>query len=430
VGRTFGELVGPLRNPARVVLALALLGLIGFAAYAVGRNLWADQQLRAARRALAANDLPRARACLLLSLRVYRHNPDIHFLLARAARRAGDYDEAAYHREECRRLGGLEDAVELERVLADAQRGRLAEAEKYLRVCLDQEHPEAVWILEALAQGYVQTYRLPPAMLCLNRWLRLQPDSVPALFLRAQASEHLQYAAEARQDYQRVLDLDPDHEAARFSLADSLAQAERSSDALPHFRLLRERRPGDPAVLLGLARCLVDQGNHDEARGLLEAVLAEDPRQPVGMIQLGKVALAQGKLDEARRWLEKAVKQVPYDREAVHTLAQCYQQMDRPADARSCQERLKAIAADREVLREAVRQMLVRPHDPLPRLLAGQVFLKAGNANEALRWFESALQEDPGHVPTHQALRDYYLQAGLPDRAAAHERKLQGEKGP
>jgi tetratricopeptide (TPR) repeat protein len=414
-------------RPGRLAAALALLGLVAAALYVIGSELWAAQQLRVGRQALDADDLTKARARLLLSLSVSRRNPDVHFLLARTARRAGDYDDMERHLEECERRGGLPEAVALERVLADAQRGNLAEADKYLRVCLDQDHPEAAAILEALSQGYARTYRLPLAMLCLNRWLKLRPDSVRALALRAQTAEHLQYTAEARQDYQRVLDLDPDNEAVRFALADNLAQSERAAEALPHFRLLRDRRPGDPAVLLGLARCLVDQGKYDEARGLLEAVLAEDARQPVGMIQLGKVALAQGRPAEALGWLEKAVKLVPYDREAVHNLAQCYQQLDRPADARRCLDQMKTIAADKEVLKEAVRLMFDRPHDPLPRLLAGKVFWKAGNDAEALRWFESALQEDPGHRPTHVALRDFHLRAGRPQQAAAHERYLRGK---
>jgi tetratricopeptide (TPR) repeat protein len=415
-----------IKHPARILLGLSLLGLIGLAAYVVGRHVWAGQQLRAARQALESNELSKARACLLLCLSVSRNDPDVHFLLARTDRRAGDFDEANFHLEECRRLGGIEEAIELEHILAEAQRGRTAAGEKYLRVCLDREHPEAVWILEAMAQGYARTYRLPLAMLCLNRWLKLQPDCVPALYLRAQTSEHLQYATEARQDYRRVLELEPGHEAARFQLADNLAQAEQASEALPHFRVLRERKPGDVAVLLGLARCLVDQGSNDEARRLLEAALAEDPGQPVGMIQLGKVALAQGKIEEAQGWLEKAIKAVPYDREAVHNLAQCYQQLGHTAEAERCQKQLKKIAAERVLLKEAVRDMFARPNDPEPRLLAGRIFWHAGNDVEALRWFESALQEDPAHRATHEALRDYYQRAGLSERAAYHARLLQG----
>jgi tetratricopeptide (TPR) repeat protein len=415
------------QSPGRLAVVVGLLGLVAAGSYVIGCEVWAAQQLRAGRQALEADDLTRARARFLLCLSVYRRDPDVHFLLARVARRAGEYADMERHLEECERRGGLPEAIALERVLADAQRGKLAEAEKYLRVCLDQDHPEAAAILEALAQGFARTYRLPPAMLCLNRWLKLRPDSVRALLLRAQTSEHLQYVAEARQDYQRVLELDPENEAARFALADNLAQSERAADALPHFRRLRERRPGDPAVLLGLARCLVDQGQHDEARKLLERLLAADPRQPVGMIQLGKVALAQGKPAEAQDLLEKAVRLVPYDCEAVHNLAQCYQQLDRPADAQRCFDQLKTIAADKEVLKEAVRLMFDRPHDPLPRLLAGKVFWKAGNDAEALRWFESALQEDPNHRPTHEALRDLHRRAGRPEEAAAHEQFLRAK---
>ena len=68
------------------------------------------------------------------------------------------------------------------------------------------------------------------------------------------------------------------------------------------------------------------------------------------------------------------------------------------------------------------------PLVPAPRLAAalgvGEIFLKLGNEKEGLRWLYSALQQDPGHRPTHQALRDHFRSKGQPERAAAHEKAL------
>jgi Flp pilus assembly protein TadD len=416
-----------LKRPLRLVLAVLLLGLIAAATYVAGWELWAAHQLRAGRQALEAGDLKQARERLGLCLRVYRRNPDVHFLLARAARRAGEYGEMNRQLTKCERLGGLAEAVALERTLADAQQGRLAEADKYLRICLDQDYPESPAILDALAQGYVRTYRLPMAMLCLNRLLQLQPDNARALLLRAQANDQLRLADDSLADYRRVVQLDPENDTARHTLVVGLLDRSRTEEAMPHLRRLRERRPGDPGIAASLARCLVARGETAEARRLLEALLAEHPDHLLGMIQLGKAELADGNMDRARPWLEKVVQRSPNDREVLHNLAECYERLGRSGDARRCMDQVQAIDQGNKAITEVMIKMLRQPNDPALRLQAGQCFLKAGNAAEAVRWFESALREDPRHRPTHEALRDYYRQAGRNDLAAIHEWALQGK---
>ena len=50
----------------------------------------------------------------------------------------------------------------------------------------------------------------------------------------------------------------------------------------------------------------------------------------------------------------------------------------------------------------------------------GLIFLQTGQAKEGLRWLNSALQEDPGYRPTHQALMEYYESIGDEEQAAWH----------
>jgi Tfp pilus assembly protein PilF len=401
--------------------------VVALAAYVIGCNLWASYQLRLGRQALEAGDLKQARERLRLCLNVYKRSPDVHFLLARAARCAGEYAEMERHLTACERNGGLPATVALERVLADAQRGRLKEADKYLRICLDQDYPEAPAILDALALGYLRTHRLPQAMLSLNRLLQLQPDNAQAVLLRARAYDHLQLSELALADSRRAVELDPENDTARLYLVEGLLNADRVDEALSHLRRLRERQPGDPTILAAMARCRVARGETAEARKLLDALLAGHPDHLIGIIQLGKVELAEGNHDRARVWLEKGAKLAPYDLEVVHSLAECYERLGRAEDAKRCFDQEKAFAKEKQALIEVMIKMLKQPRDPALRLQAGQLFLKAGHAAEAVRWFESALHEDAWHRPTHEALRDYYRQAGRSDLAAVHERALQAK---
>jgi Flp pilus assembly protein TadD len=61
------------------------------------------------------------------------------------------------------------------------------------------------------------------------------------------------------------------------------------------------------------------------------------------------------------------------------------------------------------------------PHDPAPRCEAGLTMMRNGQQEEeGLRWLASALELDPGHAATHQALGDFYDKAGDPARATLH----------
>src|SRR5205823_1655942 len=106
------RLLADLRHPGRAAVALALLGLIGFAAYSAGRGFWAERHFRAAERALERNDFAQARTHLQWCLQADPTRPEVHFLLARTARRTGILAEAQEQLAACARLGGIPEAIE------------------------------------------------------------------------------------------------------------------------------------------------------------------------------------------------------------------------------------------------------------------------------------------------------------------------------
>ena len=172
-----GGLRGPLRNlwqelrlhPLLISLSVSLLLLIGLGSYSGIQVIRAEHQLRAARRALEQSDLNGARAHLAVCLALSPQSTEVHFLAAQAARRSGNFDKAEQYLDECRRLGCAQEALDLERALSSAQRGDLARVEDYLLSGIDKDRPEVVLILEALAQGYLETYRFADALHCLDQ---------------------------------------------------------------------------------------------------------------------------------------------------------------------------------------------------------------------------------------------------------------------
>ena len=118
-----------------------------------------------------------ARQRFAACLRVWGQDPQVHLLAARAARLTRDYAETERLLRRCRDLGGVPEAIDLENALARAQRGELRGIEAYLWTFVERQYSDTPWILEALAQGYMQTCRLPAALGCFQRLLKASPNN-------------------------------------------------------------------------------------------------------------------------------------------------------------------------------------------------------------------------------------------------------------
>jgi Tfp pilus assembly protein PilF len=51
--------------------------------------------------------------------------------------------------------------------------------------------------------------------------------------------------------------------------------------------------------------------------------------------------------------------------------------------------------------------------------------LRLGKHRDAVHWFRTALQKDPGHRKTHEALVDFFQSVNAVDEADHHRRILQ-----
>jgi tetratricopeptide (TPR) repeat protein len=401
---------------------------------------------------------------------------------ARAARRAGNWAEAERCLKECERLKGPAQAVALEHKLLAAQRGDLAGVAKELVAAVRKDHPDAVLILEALAQGYHEVCRPFEEYRTLEEWRRRKPDDPQVLYRLGRVIEqrarvhnkNWNIGPDARplECYRRAVKADPKYDAARLSLAEGLLEQNHADEALEHFKRLRERRPTDPAPVLGLARCEILLGRTEEGTKLLDRLLADYPRDAQALAERGKVALQEGQAAKAEGLLRRALAQAPSDSQATFSLHQCLLLAGKREEAAATLARYESLQTYRERLNNclkvadrgpqdlasrpeagmillppgeeaadrgrlagsegAVRHYLLPfveeaadrgPQDPAPRAEAGMILLRLGEEKEGLRWLRSALRVDPKHKPTHRALADYYQRKGDKERAEKH-RKL------
>jgi tetratricopeptide (TPR) repeat protein len=384
-----------------VGLVLAILAAV------LGRHLWAGYHFRAAQRALERCAVARARGHLEKCLKVWSGSAAVHLLAARAARRAGDYDDAEQHIQAARECGGDTPESSLEGQLLAVQRGLpVVGTERLLHLRVQQEHPQTPLILEALALAYLYTYRLGEAESCLELWLAREPDNAQALYLRGLVGEGMQNFARAEKDYCRAVALAPQHVEARKRLAEILLYAYKPDEAAEHIEQLLVAEPNDAALQFGLARCRHQQGELGEAAAILDRLLADQPERFAWLFERALIAKSEGDYAAAEEGFRKALELDPRDAEACFALASCLLHRGSQSESERYRERGKEIQRDREQLHSLHEKIARQPADVELRYQAGRICLRNGQKQEGRRWLLSALRLDPKHQPTQQALRD------------------------
>jgi tetratricopeptide (TPR) repeat protein len=425
--------LGTSRAARRILGSLVVLAAL-LAIYQGGWYLWARSHFRDAQQALQRHAWAEAHKHLQACLRVWSHHPDVHLAAARAARRLDKYEEAQAHLDECQRLQASEtQAVKVERSLLQVWRsnGDLTGQEDFLRACVRQEDPDSVEILDCLSAALVVQYRILEAHECLSELLRRQPDHFDARARRGYAARDLGWFAEAAEDLDKALALRPDADNVRLALAEIQVLLGRFTEAQPHFEELRKHQPGNPSVLFGLARCLAGQGQKEQAVPLLDHVLAGSPNDWKALSERGWVAVELDRPAEGETYLRRAVALAPPDVPLLVRLADCLRLLGKSEEARDYREkadRLKADVRRADQLGDLIREK--DPNNPDLRHELACILLRMGKKQDALHWFQTALEKAPKHRPTHQSLAEYYEQIGNMEQAARHRRFLEGSGGP
>jgi Tfp pilus assembly protein PilF len=402
-----------------------LLGLT--AALALSAHLWAGKHYREAREALVRGDFAQAQQHLALCAKVWVWGAETRLLQARAARLAGEYDQAETYLRESAELGASPEAVTVERLLRMAQQGDVAAVESRLVGRVLQGHPDSVSILEVLTPAYLANYQLVQARECVGRWLEREPDCVRAWAFRAEVFERIKDKEQVRASYRRLVELDPDNLDYRLTLAGLLTDYEPRA-ALEHFAHVRARRGDSPILLTGLARCLLNLGRPDEARPLLDAVLAEHPDDWAALFERARLAQETGSAEEVEPYIRRAAALKPNELGILHGLFTCLERLGKRREAEEVQARLERVKADLAQVADLTRKVASRPGDPDLRCEVGKILMRNGLEAEGLGWLATALRADSLHPLTHQALAEYYERTGETVRAAEHREMAQ--RGP
>lgn len=398
-------LVSRTRGTRVAVVAVAAAGA-AVGGYQIYKAAAAGSHYRAAVAAADRGDQPAARRHLTVCLEEWPDSGEVNFLMARAARRDGDFAAATKFLKRAEAAGWAADAIEMERTLLRGQTGDFRRVEGQILRWAQLETPEQDLFLEVLVPNYLLRHDLDRAYDLLTAWTARDPGNVRAQMWLVEVCERLRMVDRAAEAAKAAAAAAPDRADVRAKCGQLLLEFHKAGEARPHLERAVELAPADPAARLGLARCLHELGDAPAATRLLDDLLATSPDDPAVLAVRGMVALQAGRADEAVRFSQRVLARIPSDLDALNTLAQAMTQLGRTDEAKQYRDRLAAAQKDLDELGEVTRAVARAPRDPEPRYRAGVILLRNGMRDGGVRWLESALAEDPGYEPARKALAE------------------------
>jgi tetratricopeptide (TPR) repeat protein len=415
------------RHPRLTVFGLITIGaLIVWGGYEGKRSYDSRTHFKTAQQAAERRDWKDARDNLKEAMRIRPDDPDMHLLAARVERRLEHLDEAKRHLDTCERLSGSStEAIKVERALLRVHAGELAEVEEYLRARIEQDVPNTVEILDILSAALELNYREAESQRFLDELLRRRPDDFDALVRRGRTGRNMGWYEDAIQYYAKALQIRPDVDNVRLAMAELQVGLGRFEQAREHFERLHERQPDNPAVEFGLAVCAAGTGDSEQAMQRFNDLLAANPKNWMARNERGKLAVQMDRLEDGLVDLRIADSLAPPDVAPTH-LVNCLLLLGKNDEAKKYQDKVAGILADRKRATELGDQIRERtPNDPEPRYEMGRVLMRLGKQRDAVHWFRTAIQKDPGHRKSHEALVEFFQSVNAKDEADHHRRILE-----
>jgi tetratricopeptide (TPR) repeat protein len=364
-------------------------------------------QLRA--RALIAERNPReARRWVSWVNKFSLRSKTNEFLLARCARKLGDYQGLAIHLTKAFDLGYDPIMVQREDWLASAQTGNLLESEPHLAELINDPRGDGQEICEAYVMGYLLIQQYMGAEEILKGWANAYPHDPQPWYLRGVVFRDVNKWKESETAFRRTLSIDPDYAEAAFQLGSVLLTLKKTDEAFKFFEQAARQDDLQAECRVGQAHCYRLLGNPVKAREILDSVIADHPNEPSAALELGRLSLAGGDYKSAIHWLEPLVRKDRRNTDARYSLASALSLVGRTEDAQTHFDAVAEIndhLADANQLSESIN---TSPESADDRLKIGLIHMQYGSEVEGLTWLRGALSVNPQHRPTVEAMLIYY----------------------
>lgn len=370
----------------------------------------AYQQRAAIERLLFADDLSAADRSLDRLLGWNPRDERACYLKAVLLRRSSRAEEYRQWRERAESLGTPVELLDLQDRFLSVQQGNvnkstepelLAQAEKLASDSI------AAQTYEAIARGYLTTYRLKEAWQCLDYWLEWRPAALSARLMRGEILIRTGMPVQAAAEYRKILEQAPDNAIAKERLATTLLKLNEVDEASQMLRDVCRDNPQAAQPWIELAEAERRLGNLEPAREAIEVAfrLGVDPRQRGQCCSiLGQLSLADQHPAEAAELLLAATELSPEDATAHHALGSALALSGQPELGKQHRDRAQSIRENYDQVQKWTRQVIEHPNDPELRVRIGQALIEQGLRSEGIQWIQTALVCDSQFAPARELL--------------------------
>ena len=227
-------------------------------------------------------------------------------------------------------------------------------------------------------------------------------------------------ASLAAQEYELALEADKNHAESRHNLAVLRADQGR----LPEAIVLLEQLPDYAPALSTLALFYTKQAQYEPATTALQRALSLAPESPQLNRQLGSLHMQQGHFDAAEKQLSAAWSIDSTDAETARVLGQLSVRMNRPQQALAFFQR----ALDTRPLHVETHYNMGTALAQFGRRQEAQIYMQRfeelAQRSAEIAQLRRSLDEAPDDVSLHLALAHHYAALEQPHRARDHYRAV------
>ena len=236
-------------------------------------------------------------------------------------------------------------------------------------------------------------------------------SAIESHFSAAQKAQQDKDYATAEREYQAVLTLAPDFAEVHMNLGLVYQLQGRSTEAMAEFRRALKIKPGLTGAnfFLGVDYCKL--GGGAKAIPYLKAALQAEPGRSDTWLWLATAQEISGELQAEVATLQRALELQPKDVDVFYLLGSAYERLGKqevahlqkvaPGSSRSEQLLAESYAASSEWPSAVIHfqnALTASPNHAGLQAELGEVLLRAGKVNQAIREFDEELRRNPGNL--------------------------------
>ncbi len=355
---------------------------------------------------------------LLQSLRSkFPRDPVVLLRLARVYRRLGEFENMTTILREASKCGAPSRAIELESTLANAQVGHLSEVGRRFTELLMNPGDDGPDICEAYVNGYFLLHNVDFAFRIIEAWKADYPQDPQPFFFAGVFFDQLGISSKSVPELKRALELAPHRNDIRIRLAKQLFDIQENEQAAIEARIVLKTETANPNAKVILAKCLNVNGKPEEAIRSLEQAISASPKSVEAFSTLGQLQLETHQYGPAVRSLERAVELKPFDSGLRYSLANALVATGQHEQAKPHFQAVSAAKLQLATINQLKDAVAKTPDSADLRYEIGWRLLKFDDPVQGEMWLRGALEIEPNHEKSRNALIEHYQLTGKPGLA-------------